>query len=73
MGRKSSKGVKKSVSSTVCISSGKFNVRDNLYRTRHCACSRSGVSVLAEPVRDLREAVKRISIYIKDVALCYGE
>ncbi|GKB15610.1 hypothetical protein Tco_0849533 [Tanacetum coccineum] len=62
-------GVKKSVSSTVCINSEKFNVRDDLYRTRHCACSRSGVSVLAEPFRDLREAVKRISIYIKDVAL----
>nr|GEY58386.1 Gag-Pol polyprotein [Tanacetum cinerariifolium] len=29
------------VSSTVCISSGKFNVRDDLYKTRYCTCSRS--------------------------------
>nr|GFB38503.1 Gag-Pol polyprotein [Tanacetum cinerariifolium] len=33
------------VSSIVCISSGKFNVRDDLYKTRHCTCSGSSESI----------------------------
>nr|GEW14819.1 Gag-Pol polyprotein [Tanacetum cinerariifolium] len=32
------------VSSTVCISNGKFNVRDDLYKTRHCTCNGSSES-----------------------------
>ncbi|XP_073130075.1 uncharacterized protein [Henckelia pumila] len=36
------------VSSTVCISSGKFNVRYDLYKTRHCASSGSSHSVYGE-------------------------
>nr|GEV29091.1 retrovirus-related Pol polyprotein from transposon TNT 1-94 [Tanacetum cinerariifolium] len=34
------------VSNTVCISSRKFNVRDDLYKTRHCTCSGSSESVI---------------------------
>nr|GEV19218.1 retrovirus-related Pol polyprotein from transposon TNT 1-94 [Tanacetum cinerariifolium] len=32
------------VSSTVCMSGGMFNVRDDLYKTRHCTCSGSSES-----------------------------
>ncbi|GKD95409.1 retrovirus-related pol polyprotein from transposon TNT 1-94 [Tanacetum coccineum] len=66
----------KSYVNKILQSSGKFNVRDDLYKIRHCTCSRSSESYMVEPGREHWEAVKRILRYIKgtsDVALCYGE
>ncbi|GJT13850.1 ribonuclease H-like domain-containing protein, partial [Tanacetum coccineum] len=57
-------------------SSGKFNVRDDLYKTRHCTCSGSSESVPGGTCRSIGKLVKRILRYIKgtsDVALCFGE
>ncbi|GKC34495.1 gag-pol polyprotein, partial [Tanacetum coccineum] len=56
--------------------SGKSNVHDDMYKTRHCTFSGSSESVMAEPGREHWKAVKRILRYIKgtsDVALCFRE
>ncbi|GJY92265.1 gag-pol polyprotein [Tanacetum coccineum] len=58
------------------LGSGKSNVHDDMYKTRHCTFSGSSESVMAEPGREHWKAVKRILRYIKgtsDVALCFRE